>query len=360
MQSEHAITRYYFLIPSVDVPVGGVKVMIEMILSLRGAGIDARGLHDDPAYRYPYYHSSYPVEYDPRIRQALMKHSHPLRRGVSLLRSCYKQAKHLNDLFQDGSTRNVFILSEWSLATLYPIYEGAPRVLLAQGMAPYFDNITRLIQKNNGQIPEFAATVATSRACSAALDVHFPGSSHRITLRVASDNLELMDRKPLRIVYMPRRRRREAHLVASALRTLPALRGVPIEAIDGVSHKQAQEQLNGALIFLSFSEAEGFGLPPAEAMASGCIVVGYTGVGGEEFFDPDYCFPIRDGDITAYVKTVEAVIREYRHDPSRLNAMRATAAAAIRERYSRDAFDESLRRAWLRINCQISAWYGTE
>ena len=45
-----------------------------------------------------------------------------------------------------------------------------------------------------------------------------------------------------------------------------------------------------ATIFLTFSNQEGFGLPPVEAMACGCLVVGYHGHGGKEFLKPEWSF----------------------------------------------------------------------
>ena len=39
----------------------------------------------------------------------------------------------------------------------------------------------------------------------------------------------------------------------------------------------------GALLFLSCGHPEGFGLPLAEAIACGCLVVGYHGLAGRDF-----------------------------------------------------------------------------
>jgi len=42
--------------------------------------------------------------------------------------------------------------------------------------------------------------------------------------------------------------------------------------------------LRSSRVFLSFSQREGFGLPPLEALACGCAVVGYHGFGGRALF----------------------------------------------------------------------------
>jgi glycosyltransferase involved in cell wall biosynthesis len=42
--------------------------------------------------------------------------------------------------------------------------------------------------------------------------------------------------------------------------------------------------LKESLLFLSFVNGEGLGLLAVEAMSCGCVVVGYDGMGGKEFF----------------------------------------------------------------------------
>ena len=55
------------------------------------------------------------------------------------------------------------------------------------------------------------------------------------------------------------------------------------EPLIDLSHNDVARYLNSARLFLSFGHPEGFGLPIAEAMASGCWVVGYSGGGGRAF-----------------------------------------------------------------------------
>ena len=80
--------------------------------------------------------------------------------------------------------------------------------------------------------------------------------------------------------------RRDAASAALAdwnqVRGLLALRdclaGWDVVEIDGKSEYETAELLRSCAIFLSFSEQEGFGMPPAEAMACGCHVIGFTGL----------------------------------------------------------------------------------
>ena len=50
-------------------------------------------------------------------------------------------------------------------------------------------------------------------------------------------------------------------------------------------------------IFLSFSYAEGFGMPPIEAAMAGNKVIGYTGGGGKEYWRKPIFEEIQSGDI---------------------------------------------------------------
>ena len=119
--------------------------------------------------------------------------------------------------------------------------------------------------------------------------------------------------------------------------------------IDGVPEARAAEIIRESAILMSFGAPEGFGLPPAEAMAAGCVVVGYHGNGGREFFTSRHGFPIEVGDILGYAQTMERVLEEYERDPARLLRMAEDAGRFVRDTYSPEAETSSIVECWQKI-----------
>ena len=137
-----------------------------------------------------------------------------------------------------------------------------------------------------------------------------------------------------RLAVMPRRRATDCAQVLHLLRTRGCLASWDIVGIDGRSERETAAALRSCAIFLSFSEQEGFGMPPAEAMACGCYVIGFTGLGGREIFDPTTSTPIEEGDVLAFAKAAERALLA---DETELQAMRRRAleaSARILEEYS--------------------------
>lgn len=133
------------------------------------------------------------------------------------------------------------------------------------------------------------------------------------------------------------RRHHERNQVLHMLRA----RGVGWESVPltGMSEAQVAETLRSTPVFLSLSDRDGFGLPAAEAMASGCYVVGYTGGGGEEFFDPDHCAPV-----TSTIDLVRALERAMTSSPDELYAAGQRASTAILGRYHEEGLRQDLDR----------------
>jgi glycosyltransferase involved in cell wall biosynthesis len=84
-------------------------------------------------------------------------------------------------------------------------------------------------------------------------------------------------------------------------------------------------------------------------MAAGCVVVGYTGLGGREYFTENTGFPVAEDDTAALVRALEAAVTEYEQNPTRLDALRRHASEVINARYSRQNFEASLLRIWERL-----------
>ena len=144
-------------------------------------------------------------------------------------------------------------------------------------------------------------------------------------------------KRPERLVaYMPRKRGRDATVVIAALARAPALAGWEFRSVHDLSERETAKLLGRARIFLALGEQEGFGLPVAEAMACECLVVGYAGGGGSDFFDGAWATRVRDGDLVAFIEGVAAAA-------SNETDAGTDARDYILDRYNRPALDERLK-----------------
>ena len=130
--------------------------------------------------------------------------------------------------------------------------------------------------------------------------------------------------KEKRIALMPRRRREDLLGAVQLVRRSGRLGDWQIVLIDGMTQQQVADELGRAAIFLFGAEREGVGLPGAEAMASGCYVVGFTGDGAKEYMLPEHSSVIADSDVVDMCdRTLEAMdwfehdrATHRRHEPS--------------------------------------------
>lgn len=141
---------------------------------------------------------------------------------------------------------------------------------------------------------------------------------------------------------MTSRRPQEQEHLLHILRGRGVLDGWELVPISGRPEAEVAHVMRGSAIFLSFSDREGFGLPPAEAMASGCYVVGYTGMAGREFFDPAYCAPVPDGDLLAFARSVEDATVAYDTDPQAFAKIGQVASQRVLAQYTNDRLREDL------------------
>ena len=91
----------------------------------------------------------------------------------------------------------------------------------------------------------------------------------------------------VRVAFMPRKNRalgEQIQRVASAwLAERPAAPRLEWVEIHNKSRTEVAQMLSRCHLFMSTGFPEGFGLPPLEGMASGCVPVGFSGFGGWEY-----------------------------------------------------------------------------
>ena len=152
-----------------------------------------------------------------------------------------------------------------------------------------------------------------------------------------------------RLAYVTSRRGIERNHLLTALAIRQRLVDWDQIAIEGMTESAVAEALRGSAIFLSFSQLDGFGLPPAEAMACGCYVIGFHGQGGQEYFDPSYCHPIKDTDLHAFICAVEEAAASYDADPELFGQLGLAPSNAVLERYDIDGLKEDLLEFYRRL-----------
>jgi len=151
------------------------------------------------------------------------------------------------------------------------------------------------------------------------------------------------------VVYSPRKRPLEGRAIRNLLPRLhPAHAAVPWIALEGAHEAEVARVMAGSTLFLSLSRLESVGMTPLEAMASGCLVAGFTGIGGEDYATPENGIWAPEDDCWAAAHALAQAADLARTGgpalAARIEAGRATAAA-----WSYANFREALEAAWMRL-----------
>ncbi|OIQ99984.1 hypothetical protein GALL_180000 [mine drainage metagenome] len=263
-----------YLCPSINVPQGGVKVIYNQaaIINEMKGQLAASILHPyNPKFTCTWFASGAPIKKDNKFDKALDFVMIPEFWAVPHARLLHKLGIRYGIYVQGG-----YIISRNSGEELDDAYHNASLILAIS------DDTVECI---NMAFPECVNKV------------------YRVHCSVNPEKFSASSKKENIISYMPRRLKAHSQLVTFFLRKM-----IPqhwrIESIDGLNEDEVAAILGKSKIFLSFSELEGFSLPPVEAALSGCSVIGYTGEGAKEYWDKEIFTEIYSGDIKAFVNAV--------------------------------------------------------
>ena len=153
--------------------------------------------------------------------------------------------------------------------------------------------------------------LSISSDTSDCIKLKFPKLKNKILKVSCSLNLGDINfyKKKNIITYMSRKLPQHSNLVISYLK--PYLTNKwQLKNLQNLSEKQTYELLKKSKIFLSFSSLEGLGLPPIEAALAGNHVIGYTGEGGNEYWQEPFFTKINSGEINKFVSNIISKINE--------------------------------------------------
>jgi hypothetical protein len=298
--------RVFYLCPDYQEPSGGIRVMYRHVDLLNAAGIEAAVLHRERGFECRWFEHSTRVVAAPDVVLG---------------------------------AADVLVVPE----VYGPFLDQLPRVprLVAFNQNAYL-TWEHLPAERRPRYEIFEATMTVSADSAAILRFAFPDLAVSIVPVAVDPALFHPDDAAVgrRIATMPRKRPEDLGLIERLLGERMA--GWDLMRIEGVGEREAAAAMRAAPIFLSLGRREGFGLPAAEAMASGAYVVGFPGFGGRELFDPSCSTPIEDGDVAAAAFALDAAMRRFEADPSAVRADGARAAALAGERYSPASQEEAL------------------
>jgi glycosyltransferase involved in cell wall biosynthesis len=152
--------------------------------------------------------------------------------------------------------------------------------------------------------------------------------------------------KKLRMSFMARKHPEDLRQLINLLKFRNLLNGVEIMPIVGKTENEVAEILSDSLIFVSFGYPKGLPSAPLEAMLCGCLVAGYHGMGGKEYYTPDIAWPVPIGDVIGVAKSVEEILTLYRSDPAALQKKADAAHAYVAKEYSPEREKTDILKFW--------------
>ena len=257
----------------------------------------------------------------------------------------------------------------WPNALLPGLSAGARSLMYAQSWAYLLS-----CQPENAYLEDLPLEIlAVSEPVARFVDMSL--GKHAAVLRPSIDTTlfcpprERKDGTTVRVAFMPRKNKAFARQIRELAEARLRRRASPLSlewvSIEDRSQAEVAQLLKAAHIFLCTGFPEGCPLPPLEALACGCVPVGFTGLGGWDYMRQAADFPgaakplwppretpwagngfyAADADVPGAVLALEAALDVFARGDEELAALRRagqiTAAA-----YSREAQEQAVVALW--------------
>jgi hypothetical protein len=307
----------YFVAPDLDRPSGGVRTIYRSVDLLNDAGLRAAVVHSRKGFRCRWFEHTTPVVHAPI----------PLGAGDVLVPPAYLYLRAAG--LAPGVRKVVFHQNAYRTFR----YLRTTPAFRAADLADASDLVAMLVvsEDNERYLARALPGVRVAR-------VH-----HWIDPELFHVDLPARLRT---VTVMPRKRRDEYEQLVGILHARGALDGWRLDVLEGRPEGEVAARLRESVLFVSLSRAEGFGLPPAEAIASGNHVVGFHGMGGREIFRAPFAQAIEDGDVLALASAVEEFLTGYDARATQLEQQAVEGSRFIAATYSRERATDDLVRVF--------------
>lgn len=340
MQGKSPFRVRALCLPDIDSPIGGVKQLYRHVEHLVDLGLDAAVVTECRGFRPAWFESDAPSY---SLQQCVNAGDFNRNFCIILLPETYLTVDWCNFWGVNLSLNARVVLNQ----NAYYSYESL-QTLAAKPLSAFYDHPSvlqvfsisednHLFLSRNLGLPD----CRLSRIINAVEPIFRPDQP--------KENL---------LYWMPRKNPEHVKAVLLGMQRggMPYNQGWKARSMDNLTHFQVAECLNTARIFLSFGHPEGFGLPIAEAMASGCWVVGYSGGGGSELFRYGASCHVAFGDWAGFLDGIEHALESFALRPRETELRLRRQASAVSALYSHEQARASIAGAWQRVSEAFTVW----
>ncbi|PBN47603.1 glycosyltransferase [Capnocytophaga sputigena] len=337
-------TKIYFLCPNNNFMSGGVKQIFHQVETLNRNGFEAFVLLQGKS-KQKWFESNAPIAYSPYLLRTLKYIVENRKMTPRKLFTLWLLKKKSVTLDEDS----ILVIPEIYGDKIDQIAPHIKKVIFNQNCYYTFNlySFEKDYQKTPYHQPNVLATIVASDDALAYMNYTFPNlKTYKMTLGIDTSVFSYADKKQKQICFMPRKLTDDVRQVILILKLRGKLKDWKLVPIDNKTEQEVAEIMKQSTFFLSFNHREGFGLPPVEAMACGCYVVGYHGQGGKEYFKPEFSSLVEGGDIIAYVKKVEELLSTYEKSPETILEKGKKASEFILSHYTMAKEEEDTIKIW--------------
>ncbi len=240
---------------------------------------------------------------------------------------------------------DILVLPEDATALLKR-YAGAPqrKVVFCQNhFSAAAQGLGRLTPDEAGAYRDY---MACSRTVALWLSRFMPHDAVEVVPAFADERRFQPADKELAIACTPSKRPFEFAAIRTMVsRLYPGPNRWRWDALQAASEVEVASSFGHASVFLSLSRLEGLGMTTLEAMASGCVPIGFAGIGGREYASPTNGLWADEDDLEACADALIRAMALVDRSSNSITQMRM-AAEETASRYSHAAFVEALRGFW--------------
>lgn len=216
----------------------------------------------------------------------------------------------LSDIRKSLNPNDVIVIPE-IIQNHAKFFPNQKKVLFAQTWSVLYDNCAHVDQIIYGSYKEAGYDYVMT--CSDFISKSLVKCDNDITVQINNfiDHSIFFENPSVRVrnrvLFLPRKNKSDVEYIAKGISHLP----VEIVYADGLTQEQLVLEYQKSDFFIPTGYPEGFGLPPLEAMSCGCIVIGFTGKGADEYMiHKETALVSKDGDVADVVQNIVEVFNQ--------------------------------------------------